>query len=146
MAESCDTLREMAKAASKLVKADGEFALGFAKHWKTLGIFPGTATVRPSFETHDIVTKVVARIDKAGFGFLKGATIDQSSLLRGGNNNLDYAKRLSDELGDASKRTFPTEADQAQAMGEALIRAAEALEEVAAGAFLRCILRELQEL
>ena len=134
---SCECLRELAKAAAEALRTEAAEARYHADKARESGGTPDTAEPRPVFDNRKILSSV-DRLFEAEFA--QFGSVDKSRLLHGRYNNLQFAERLQEEIRDGLHQK--DEPETAIMAAESLEAAADALDDIAAFGFIDCALKE----
>ena len=131
----CGCLRSLALSCANALDSEAEFPEQFAKDSRDTPHGLGTSYPRPKFNPEPF-EKAIDTLRKEKF--VHFGMVDSSSLLYGEYNSLQFAKRLSDQIAQA---TGLEEAEKAETMSVALREAAGALRRVADFGFIDCHIR-----
>jgi len=134
---SCECLRNLAKATAEALRTEAIDARQYAQKAKEAGGVPDPLERRPSFRS-EIYLASVDRLFEAEFAQFGSA--DKSRLLQGRYNNLQFAERLHREIQDGLHQK--DEPETAITAAESLEAAADALDDIAAFGFIDCVLKE----
>lgn len=128
----CVCLRSLALSCADALDSEAEFPEQFAEDSRKTAHGLGTSYPRPRFNPEPF-EKAVDTLKKENF--IRFGMVDSSSLLYGEYNSLKFAKRLSEQIAQA---TGLEEAEKAETMSVALREAAGALRRVADFGFIDC--------